>query len=484
MPQRLQRCRIDCQLPGTSKAGSKCGKSETIARGGWGQSWKKPEWCRRCADSKVYREMYSEANGQHLGPRYDALSALTWYETLLIARVHPVMSVVTMAATGLLCYAGHVCNYYVKTLEWFRGLPAILKDRRWFLIKRRKSIRAPTGDTRQKKPTTANRTRLEKGMKEAMRRMPNVYKGSVILEADMAKFPVEGEQEMLEQTDSVELRGSVRLTRELFCAWLGESNRDDAHAEATFPCAAALMLFARNKQGVDMRGDVSADTAWELCGRHMHDDAQTAATVGDARATIGTEELAALLVFLLRSNNLSEDLRTRLFEGMLADLAQREREVRTENDEMEMEARWVKLRIHGELEAAREQLTQRGEDLDFDLTDIHCAMMDGEAPSLIQETEAEAAMLVKRLEAEAVTTQAGAAEFDEDGEDDEDGSHAERGDDEAEREEWAAGQWDDVGEESDEDDVSEEGACAQQSHSEHGSKNHGERLEWNCGACA
>ena len=58
--------------------------------------------------------MYSEDNLQHLGPRYPALSNLTWYESLLIARVHPVMSVITLTATGLLCYAGHVCNYYVK----------------------------------------------------------------------------------------------------------------------------------------------------------------------------------------------------------------------------------------------------------------------------------------------------------------------------------------------------------------------------------
>ena len=32
----------------------------------------------------------------------------------------------TLAATGLLCYAGHVCNYYVKVFDWFRGLPAVL----------------------------------------------------------------------------------------------------------------------------------------------------------------------------------------------------------------------------------------------------------------------------------------------------------------------------------------------------------------------
>ena len=69
-------------------------------------------------------------NLQHLGERHEPLSNLTWFEGLLIARVHPVISVVTLTATWLLCYAGHVCNYYVKVLEWFRELPAALRDRK------------------------------------------------------------------------------------------------------------------------------------------------------------------------------------------------------------------------------------------------------------------------------------------------------------------------------------------------------------------
>ena len=123
--------------------------------------------------------MYCKENLQHLGPRHPALSALTWYESLLIARVHPVMSVITLTATGLLCYAGHICNYYVKVMEWIRGLPAVLRDKKWFLIKRRRSIRAGAAETRQKKPTTANRCRLEAAIQEALLPMPRVYQDSV-----------------------------------------------------------------------------------------------------------------------------------------------------------------------------------------------------------------------------------------------------------------------------------------------------------------
>ena len=121
--------------------------------------------------------MFSWGNLQHLGPRHEALSNLTWYESLLVARVHPVVSVITLTATGLLCYAGHVCNYYVKVMEWFDELPGVLRDKASFLIKRRKSISATSADTRQKKPTTANRRRLEAGFAEACRRLPHVYEG-------------------------------------------------------------------------------------------------------------------------------------------------------------------------------------------------------------------------------------------------------------------------------------------------------------------
>ena len=112
------------------------GKCEIIARAGFMTSWAKPHLCSRYALSPVYREMYCYENLQHLGQRHDALSNLTWYESLLIARVHSVISVVTLTATGLLCYAGHVCNYYVKVMEWIRGLPAVLRDKKWFLIKK------------------------------------------------------------------------------------------------------------------------------------------------------------------------------------------------------------------------------------------------------------------------------------------------------------------------------------------------------------
>ena len=179
---------------------------------------------------------------------------------MLIARVHPVISVVTLTATGLLCYAGHVVNYYVKVLEWFRELPAALRDKKWFLIKRRKSIRATGGDVRQKKPTTANRRRLEAAIAAVQRLMPRVYADSVVSPGELAKIPWDEEREMLDHEERVDMSGGVRLDRAVFSEWL----RFGLMSSERCLCAKALMRYAVDQQGFDLRGAVTGDTAWEL----------------------------------------------------------------------------------------------------------------------------------------------------------------------------------------------------------------------------
>ena len=84
---------FDVQWPQTGVAwvGPKAGKCETIERAGFQASAKDPQRCSRCAAPTAYRQMYCKENLQHLGPRHPALSALTWYESLLIARVHLVI---------------------------------------------------------------------------------------------------------------------------------------------------------------------------------------------------------------------------------------------------------------------------------------------------------------------------------------------------------------------------------------------------------
>ena len=246
---------------GVRTAGELAGVCETIKYAGFQADAKKKECCSRCAPPRSsYRRQYCEENLQHLGPRHPAISNLTWYETLLVARVHPVISIVTLLATGQLCFAGHVCNYHVKVFRWFQELPNLLRDKNWFLIKRRRSLQAPTSRTRQKKPTTANRARLEAALDELMKYMPNVYKGSYRSDENLAKFPHGAEVEMEEEECAPELRGQVHVERKLFAAWLDEG---------THHCGRALMFHASNMQREEMRGAVNGDTAFDFCYRSM-----------------------------------------------------------------------------------------------------------------------------------------------------------------------------------------------------------------------
>ena len=304
---------FDTEWPQTGVAwvGHKAGKCETIGRAGFRASTKDPARCSRCDAPTAYRKMYCEENLQHLGIRRAALSALTWYESLLMARVHPVMSVVTLTATGLLCFAGHVCNYYVKVMEWMRALPAVLRDKKWFLIKRRRSIRAGTTDTRQKKPTTANYYRLLAAIRDVMEYMPRVYAGSVFLPEELNKFPRNGEQEMLEQEESVDLSGEVHVPQEVFVLWYASGET----SAAPRPCAAVVCRYTMDQQGLDFRGSVSADTAWELCCRLL--------SLQPEQNKIGTRDLAQLLVYWLEEGQVPSQMAHTIYDGMEADLLSR-----------------------------------------------------------------------------------------------------------------------------------------------------------------
>ena len=351
---------------GVPWVGEKAGKCETIKGvNGFEASGKERMRCKRCADKTVYKDMYSEENLQHLGPRYPALSTLTFYESLLIARVHPVLSVITLTATGVLCYAGHVCNYYVKTLEWFRGLPSALRNKKWFMIKRRRSIRACAAHS-QKKPTTANRERLEAGIAEATKRLPNVYQGSYCDHAELAKYPVDGEKEMFEER--VDVTGHVHVTLEVFSHWLSAC-RGNAQS---YQCAALIMRYASDQQGVDLRGAVTGETAWELCCRLL--------SLPDSSHSLSTSDIAQLVVYWLEDGHVPLQMQQTLYDGMWAELQARGKTLQAEGDEEAMKVRWVKQTIHFELDSLREELARSEGGLPLDL-EVDAEMIEAEQPS-------------------------------------------------------------------------------------------------------
>ena len=160
---------------GVSCAGRKAGICETIDRVGWRASSNGSAKCSRCGSATRFKQMYCKENLQHLGEPHADLQRLTWYESLLVARTHPVVSVITMTATGMLSFAGHVINYFVKVDEWINELPPRLRDKKWFLAQRRKSIRASgSAYIAHKRPTTANRQRLMAAIAVLKKSMPQV----------------------------------------------------------------------------------------------------------------------------------------------------------------------------------------------------------------------------------------------------------------------------------------------------------------------
>ena len=373
---------------GVPWVGPKAGKSEILnVKYGFLASRTDLSKCSRCDSNTAYKMMYSERNLQHLGPRHPALSALTWYESLLIARVHPVVSVITLTATGLLCYAGHICNYYVRVMDWIKGLPAALRDKKWFLVKRRHSIRQSKSDDRQKKPTTANRVRLEAAFGEAMQYMPKVYDGSYKDRAELNKFPIDGEQEMLEQKDAhdpEDLKSEKHISQETFAAWFNGASVSTAE----HPCASVIHRYAVDQQGVDFRGAVSADTAWELCCRLL--------SLTPPQNKMSTRDLAQLLVYWLDEGQVPSVMRDALYQDMRQYSHDKNEKWATEDDELRYKSRWLRWRIHDELDALREGCASRGEDLPIDL-DVQCGLASMEQRPANAEAEAHATALLEQL---------------------------------------------------------------------------------------
>ena len=371
---------------GAAFAGSRAGKSEVLEMHGFQKCLLKDNRCTRCYNQKNYRTMFCSANWQHLGPRHPALSSLTWYEGQLIARVHAVMSVLTLTATGQLCFAGHVCNYFQKTLEWCHGLPGKLRNKEFFVVKRRKSLKPFPVHKRQKKPITANRKRLMKAILEAIRFLPTVYAHSWIDEDHLKKVTPSSDLDEAEPPDAVEMSVDtsmdVFLRFETFEEWMRLAS---GHA-VDFPCGSFIWQTALDAQVDDHKGGTSASTAWEFCCRTLLENA----TETDV---LRTQHLSTLLCHWLETCEDDADIGGqnietvyhRIFAGMREDAERRGKTIQTEQDRDEMRLRWLRLLIHGELDLINNRTTPDDGDCVVDLT-IDCALHENEA-SMVQTNE-------------------------------------------------------------------------------------------------
>ena len=82
---------------------------------------------------------------------------------------------------------------------------------------------------------------------------------------------------------------------------------------------------------------------------------------------LGSRQLSQLLLYLIEESEIPSDARVDISQGMLEDLSHRETTIQTAPDEQTMKSRWIKQRIHGELEAARESWMTTSDGLPVDI---------------------------------------------------------------------------------------------------------------------
>ena len=189
---------------------------------------------------------------------------------------------------------------------------------------------------------------------------------------------------MLDPQEHVDLDGEERVSCELFCAWVDLGRRSAAQC----PCAAALLRYALDHQGAELRGAVAGDTAWELCCRLLSHPADV--------HTLGTRELAQLIVYWVEELQVPAEIGATLYNGMVEELQARGKRVATEQDEQAMKSRWVKQLLSRELDLTREALQHGAEEALADL-DVDFDMQEPQQESLAMESEQQASALQAQL---------------------------------------------------------------------------------------
>ena len=151
------------------------------------------------------------------------------------------------------------------------------------------------------------------------------------------------------------------------------------------------MFHASNMQREEMRGAVNGETTFDLCYRSMY---QKDLPKTDS-PSMGSQDLANFILWLIEDNQLPDDLVSPIQEGTQDELAGRHKTFQTDQDIEEMWVRWIKQRIHGELDSLQTAL-----DLPEEL-EVFSSFQEGEQKPYSAEVELEARMLQASLADEA-----------------------------------------------------------------------------------
>ena len=107
--------------------------------------------------------------------------------------------------------------------------------------------------------------------------------------------------------------------------------------------------------------------------------------------TMGSQDIANFILWLIEEDCLPRDLVLHIQEGAQEELTTRNKTLQTEKDHEEMWVRWIKQRIHGELDSVQMEL-----DLPEQL-DVFSSFQEGEQKPYSVEVELEAQKLQASL---------------------------------------------------------------------------------------
>ena len=114
---------------------------------------------------------------------------------------------------------------------------------------------------------------------------------------------------------------------------------------------------------------------------------------------MSSSHLAQLMVFWLEQKHVHASHRELLYQGMAEEFQARGKTIQTDRDVEEMQCRWLRLAIHAELDALREECAVRDEEMPVEL-EVEGGLVEGEAQSLGLEAEREAAAMVEDMDAQ------------------------------------------------------------------------------------
>ena len=205
------------------------------------------------------------------------LAALTDFEEMVLALVHPLVQVYTIPTTGELAYVGHVCNFRQKVSKFLSSIPALKQGFPAMVVVR---PRQAHGQGSNRLPFPVNVKRLREAY--MWLKVHNPYYKNVLWDEVAADSWEDASVEL--PTKEYDTSESVTLFRAEFCLWMEAVTRQEAAGVAGFQIGRRLQVYLSDpdsgrSDALQEAASGCSDAAQELWNRLlgiMADDRQKA----------------------------------------------------------------------------------------------------------------------------------------------------------------------------------------------------------------